>query len=55
MCLVVSQDCLKIESKVMSGICEDHENSEFSIHFVSEPGVILKLILFRVSIFQVKN
>ena len=52
MCLVVSQDCLKIESKVRSGICEDHENSELSIHFVSEPGVFLKLILIGTGILK---
>ena len=55
MSLIVSQDYLKAESKFRSGICEDHENSELSIYLMSEPGVILKLIVFRGSIFQDKN
>jgi hypothetical protein len=33
----------------------DHEHSELSIHFMSEPGVILKLILIGAGILQVKN
>ena len=51
----MSQDYLKAESKVRSSICEDHEHSELSIHFMSEPGVILKLILIGASILQVKT
>lgn len=34
---------------------QDHENSKLSLHFVSEPRVILKLLVFGASILQVQT